>query len=317
LGLDPEEYSELCAKYDLGLSVEVVYPWQDPRVLELLADPEFQERATTTLQCNRVLLEDYLSSRGVYASNNVGIVDIGWRGTIQDNLASLCSPTHVQGFYLGLQQFLNAQPRNASKCAFGPNANLSDSSVELLDAVALIEMLCNSPHGSVTGYERQKGHVKAVRLIDDGENKVFDDFVQYFQRGAVAATKIWAQAIDTYSITSSELSQGAISLWKQMIVDQGGDLGRIYASLKHNEIFGVGGFVDKGLVPSTKKLLLGIVSKETRRDVILYLKQNQWPAGVRSRADLTKINKTLLILALTGARAYKRVLHWRQRKKLG
>jgi hypothetical protein len=96
----------------------------------------------------------------------VCIVDVGWRGTIHDNIALLYPNIHFTGVYLGLQKFLNDQPSNTSKFAFGPNLNHQLEYPHFLDSVAPIEMITNSPSGSVTGYEeKMENSLLSVKLM--------------------------------------------------------------------------------------------------------------------------------------------------------
>jgi hypothetical protein len=78
-------------------------------------------------------------------------VDIGWRGTIQDNLAHVLPEKTLFGHYLGLARVLNEQPVN---CRSTPSAPTSTSTPRPAtswtpwppgDAQQL-------PNGSVEGY---------------------------------------------------------------------------------------------------------------------------------------------------------------------
>ena len=173
----------------------------------------------------------------------MGIVDIGWRGTIQDNLALILPNIQIHGYYLGLQRFLNKQPSNCVKTAFGPDANTSKDYLDLLDAVSVIEMLCNSPYGSVMGYEfGDKGQVVAHKLVNEQENKVFYNFGTYFQQGVLSVTNTWGHYCDAYVIRRKELRDPACRIWHELVLRPSIELSQAYAELHHNEIFGVGGF---------------------------------------------------------------------------
>jgi hypothetical protein len=87
-------------------------------------------------------------------------------------------------------------------------------------------------------------------------------------------------------------------------------LAQAYASLSHNEVFGVGGFVKKSTVPSPWQLFQGLFSRKVRHEVILYIRQTQWAAGIWGRKDLGLIHKLLLMAALQLGRYYKRLRYW-------
>jgi len=312
LGLEADAFEEVCQAHDLNPKEDLVYPWQDGRVQALIQAPRFRDLVQAKIDADRTRLLKYLDQQGWHQElAKVGVVDIGWRGTIQDNLAYLRAETHISGYYLGLQRFLNPQTENCSKSAFGPDANKSSDYLNLLDAVSMIEMLCNSPSGSVTGYTPAvDGHVASVRVVDEGENAVHHAFVSYFQHGVLFASQHWANYVDSHVIVSSELRNVACAIWLDLATETHQDLAQAYASLSHNEVFGVGGFVNKSVVPSPWQLFKGIFSRKVRQEVILYIRQTQWVAGIWGRKDLGQIHKLLLIGVLQLGRCYKRLLYW-------
>lgn len=318
LGLEPEDYAEVCQAHGLKLKEDLVYPWQDARVQTLFQDPRFASPIQAKVDDDRSRLLAYLDQHGWRSDvARVGIVDIGWRGTIQDNLAYLLPDCLISGYYLGLQRFLNPQPKNCSKSALGPDANQPTDYLNLLDAVSLIEMLCNSPNGSVTGYSRaENGRMSADRLVDEGENAVHHAFVTHFQKGALFASRLWADFVDSHVIVSGELREPGCAIWHEMVTKTHQDLAQAYASLSHNEVFGMGGFVDKRAVPSLWQLFHGAFSRRVRQEVILYIRQTQWVAGIWGRKDLGLIHRMLLMGMLLLGRGYKNLRYFGAKVRL-
>lgn len=314
LGLAPESLTALCARHGLTLADAVIYPWQDERVLRLLDDAEFRDILTTKIANDRVNLLAYLRQTGWDIDRRtVGIVDIGWRGTIQDNLALLMPSSRVCGYYLGLQRFLNAQPVNCDKHAFGPNLNKQTEFAQLLDAVAPIEMICNSPHGSVTGYRKDADdRVTAIRLVDDGENSAYEAFTTHFQEGILHAAATWAKYLDNHAIASIELRPLACAIWDKLISTTPEQLLETFTSLNHNETFGVGGFVDKQEVPGIIAIWRHLLSRQGRLELIFFLKKNQWPHAMWRRKDIRLGNRIAIVTLMLAAQLYKRA-----RAKLG
>ncbi|KEI71145.1 HAD hydrolase-like protein [Endozoicomonas elysicola] len=312
LGLKADKFTEVCQSHGLNPKEKLVNPWQDARVQALFKNPLFIEPVRAKINSDRTNLLEYLDQHG-WQQNlaKVGIVDIGWRGTIQDNLAYLFPDIHIYGYYLGLQCFLNDQPLNCSKSAFCVDANLSNNYINLLDAVSLIEMLCNSPNGSVSGYIRSvDGSMIASRIIDEDENAVYKTFVTYFQKGVLFTSRSWSDYIDSHVIASRELKESSCKIWHELVAKPSQDVAKAYASLRHNEIFGVGEFINKSAVPSPWQLFHGIFSKKVRQEVILYIRQNQWIAGISSRKDLGLSHRILLTSVLLMGRGYKRFRYW-------
>lgn len=319
MGLSPELIRPLSACYSLDMDEEVIYPWLDPRVQALFKDETFIEFVRNRIESDRAHLLNYMAGKGLVGnSDRVGVVDIGWRGTIQDNLAWLLPSQNFCGYYLGLQRFLNEQPPNCSKLAFGPNLNDDEDGQSLLDAVSVLEMLCNSPYGSVMGYVNDdEGNLVARRLIDEGENSVFRNFTNEFQRGVVAAISEWSPVLDAYVVQSKELRSTALRIWTELIATPPGEVVNAFARLNHNEIFGVGGFKDHSRPPSLGDLISSPFSRRHRTELILYLRQTQWPSGIWNRRDLAFLHRLALVGVLHLALGYKRIRNWMRRRRIG
>lgn len=309
LGFHTDRIAELAEVYQFDHSRPIQYPWQDADVLALLANESFLELVNSHCQQRRRQLLAYLDGQGFVSNKRIGIVDIGWRGTIQDNLAHCLSDQQIQGFYLGLARFLNPQPKNTSKHAYGPDLNSSQDHAALLDAVSGLEMLCNSPNGSVESYLVEGLDIcKVNKRIDPMENEVYYSFTQHFQAGVLEACGIWSQYIDHHVITSEDLRPLCLSIWHKLLHATPQELADAYAQLSHNEVFGVGGFVDKSAVPSISTVLLAPISRRRRNDLIAFVRLTQWPSVVMKRRDLRQPHKSLLVLTLLTGRIAKRTL---------
>ncbi|SDC66287.1 HAD family hydrolase [Paraburkholderia lycopersici] len=309
LRIEPALIEPMAARHGLDIDQKIIRPWTDERVQQLFADPEFVELVAGRCAADREHALAWFAQHGLSPrSGRVCTVDVGWRGTIQDNIALMLPTVEFTGLYLGLQRFLNPQPGNCAKLAYGPNANLSLDHVRLLDAVSPVEMLMNSASGSVTGYAADADRqMRALKYVDEGENAVHHDFVQHFQAGVLSAARTWSRYVGPHAIASGELRELACSIWADLVIRSPAQLAEAYSSLNHNEFFGVGGFVDKGAVPSRRDLVAALYDVHVREDVILYLRQTQWAAGVWRRKDLGLVHKCMLAGALTGGRIVKQL----------
>jgi FMN phosphatase YigB (HAD superfamily) len=253
LGLDPAIVAAWCDRYGIKFDLPLLHPWQDDRVRKLLQDGHCRQTLGQLIQEKRLLLLDYLKTQGLAEGGRVAVVDIGWRGSIQDNIATVLPSTRFFGYYLGLQEFLNPQPLNGSKTAFGPNLNTVPEGVRLFRNLPLIEMLTNSPRGSVTGYERTAdGRVCVRRLIDEDEDQVHFDVVQHIQAGILHGVRTWAEYVHVHALSSAELRAEGEAIWARMIERTPRMVAGALARLKHNELFGRGAFER----PKTERALL-------------------------------------------------------------
>lgn len=281
LSMAPVELTAAAGRYGLDLNSPIRYPWQDPRVQAFFDDSEVRTLVERHLATKRDGLLAYLASAGLDGgSRKIGVVDIGWRGTIQDNLAYALPGLEVVGCYLGLNRFLNDQPENVRKDAYGPNLNESETLQSLLDYVAPIEMLCNSPNGSVEEYELTDHGVKAIRHIDEEENRIHEEYVRHFQAGVLDSVPYWADFLRTHAYSSAELRPFAMEIWQRIIHCPPPFLTEAYFRLNHNEVFGVGGFRDKRRMIGIADVLLAFVSRARRARVFDYLAGSGWTPGL-------------------------------------
>lgn len=281
LGLEPVPFESSVRHHALSLDELITYPWQDARVLAFFQDSAVQLAVERQLEIKRAELRAYLESVGLSGqAATVGIVDIGWRGTIQDNLAYALPEVTWKGYYLALNRFLNMQPGNSAKDAFGPDMNRSPEHANLLDFVAPIEMLCNSPNGSVIGYQFDQNDIQVLRHVDPDENRIHEEYVRDFQQGVLDAVEYWAGCIRTHAYTASEMRPVALELWGGIIQRPPSFLAQAYFQLRHNETFGVGGFLDKRERLSTGQVLMALVSGKARQRLQRYLNETGWLPGL-------------------------------------
>lgn len=313
LNVDVADYQAYLDKYDINAEEQIQYPWQNDNVKNLFDDSAFKEALWQHVLHQRIRLKEYLTSRGISdeVPANICVVDVGWRGTIHDNIALLYPNIHFTGVYLGLQKFLNEQPRNTSKVAFGPDLNEHIEYPHFLDSVAPIEMITNSPSGSVIGYENIDGNVVAIRSVNADENNVWHNFTKTFQEGILCGIDAFSPAILNYGITNKQVRLSALKVWDVLISGNSKSLTEAFNNLNHNETFGLGGYVKKSHVPSLSEILSCLWNKSARSTLISFIKANQWSDGIRNRDNLSWLHRQVLAGLIDLAVFYKRKIYRR------
>lgn len=309
LALEPANFTTAAATHGLEMARPIQYPWQDARVVAFLDDPAVRTEIERELAAKRAALLDYLASAGLDGRpGRVGIVDIGWRGTIQDNLAYALPVNEWFGYYLALNRYLNPQPANVRKAAFGPNLNASEAYQHLLEFVAPLEMLCNSPNGSVIGYERTSQGMRVHRQIDQDENRIYEECAHHFQAGVLDAVAFWADFLRTHAYSAAEIRPLALDIWADIINKPPAFLAQAYFRLNHNETFGVGGFSDKRHKFVATDVLKAFVFRSDRSRLQAYLSEAGWVPGLLVCTNFNKrFRHTLrLYLMIKSIRQYIR-----------
>ncbi len=91
----------------------------------------------------------------VYHSSNIGIVDVGWNGTIQKSIECvLGSQVSVRGYYLGLNNIKYSG--NIKAVPFFNPRNEKERTLLRINR-GVLEMFFNAPHGTTVGYYDENG----------------------------------------------------------------------------------------------------------------------------------------------------------------
>jgi len=306
LGLSVTEFSRILETLGIKRTDIIDDPKNNPKLNRLFMTPTFTDAVKRTLMRQANLLQHYLIQSGIKSGDRIGIVDIGWRGTIQDNIAILMPDTHFHGMYLGLRQFVNKQPNNTSKDAYGPNENTSREAIALFTNFSAMEMLCNSPNGSVTGYTRKDGQTIPIRQIDCEENSSHKEFIAPFQKGVILATKHWQPYLASYVVSSHELRDLALNIWDTLRRTPSEDLVDVYLHTPQHDIFGYGEVFNRCRYPSLSTILLSPFWATRRRRLINFIRRVQWDEAIKHAKDIHPIHRFLLLLSFRAANIVKR-----------
>lgn len=220
---------------------------------------------------------NYLAQEGICNEpGKIAIVDIGWRGTIQDNICRLFPEVDFYGFYLGLIPFLNAQPQNALKSGF---INIIPCSNVLLKSLTQLEMLCSSDIGSVLRYESRSGTIFPVFEKNDDDVCSWNAYAKFFQEGVLSCIKEFSP--------HKPLRMFLMPL--TLYPDR--NFAKAFFRFRYSERFGLGQHIDQSETIKTKSFF-GFVrdNKKFLSGMRAFLNQTKWPQGY-----LTIRNMYLLI----------------------
>ena len=115
LGADPSNYAEDARRFGINPVVPIRGIDTDERVRSFLSDHSVRTSLLDGLAIRREGLRAYIDKHADFAPGEAVVVDVGWRGTIQDNLAFLFPEVNLIGCYLGLLAYQSPQPPNTSK----------------------------------------------------------------------------------------------------------------------------------------------------------------------------------------------------------
>ena len=173
-----------------------------------------------------------------------------------------------------MEKFLNPQPKNAYKFGY---INQYYGKEKVLGDITPFEMLCNSCNGSTIGYKRDKDTVKAIRKIDDIENRSYYNCTKYIQEGVL-------NSVCNKDIDTSKAFDEIINI----IYNPNKFVASTYFQLKHNEEFGLGEYVSKKAYITKRDIIRGIYKYDAQLSLMYKLNQTSWPHGYLVANNLTK-----------------------------
>jgi FMN phosphatase YigB (HAD superfamily) len=172
LNIEEGEAAALCAEAGVDFQTRLPDLSTQSAFRQLLDCERFKQLYETRRSSQRRNFIAYLDSFGVeYQQDGLTIVDVGWKGTIQDNLRHILGGrVPMQGFYIG---YLTAAPQQEGNRKQGL---LFDSSCPQLPYFnvynnnrSLFEMLLGASHGSADGYFTAEGF---ARLPNDHRREI-------------------------------------------------------------------------------------------------------------------------------------------------
>lgn len=278
LGVIPDDYHPIIWRNGIDPEEMISSPWQDERFLSLLADRSFFDHLREEQRVKRENLIEFFHDCEFCQKGKTFVVDIGWRGTIQDNLALIFPDSIIEGCYLGLQRFLNPQPDNTRKYGYIADENRGESHV-MLKYMMPFEMLCFGTGGSAVGYRRESSGMMVPKFqCDPDEERYHDERIQYFQEGVVAGVDQVCRIVSQHGISIGELRAEANVLATHFLTAPPMVMCRAFSALKQDDTFGMARtiFPGKSSFRLSDRMLASISS--TRRNRFLSdLEKSGWP----------------------------------------
>ena len=172
LGLTPDDHLTAVQKAGFADLDALVPRQRTDQLVQLLRDLEavIVEHAAE----ERVFLERYLYDSGALNAASVGLVDVGWNGSLQKAYAALVNnfwsiEQTINGYYVGLREPTVVFDKTGSLrrmrgfvCDLGtPRENLD----LVYDGATLIEFALYAPHGTSLRFDSRNG--KVAPILDD------------------------------------------------------------------------------------------------------------------------------------------------------
>lgn len=242
LNINIEKYDDIIRKYGINPEENIWEPWFNVKIQNLFNDESFKTEINKELKEKRLELMKYFESKGIVNDDKpMLVVDLGWRGTIQDNLAYIYNNKQIDGYYYALYDYYNPQPKNTKKFAFIKDRAITYDYIGRM--ITLFEMLFNPESGSVIYYKDKK----AIRKVKESEYNTVKNITSYIQKGMFDGSKKINEYLECHPFENSEFDNYVYGIIKNMKENPSKELVEAYYSLVHNDTFGTGEYVDKRL----------------------------------------------------------------------
>ncbi len=241
LAIDIEPYKQYMGKYDIKPEEDIVEPWFNLKVQNLCADKEFIEKINAELKEKRKeLLEYFKVKKGIINDEKpLFVVDIGWRGTIQDNLCYIFNNKQITGYYITLYDFYNNQPINSKKISFIDDINIKYNEVATM--ITLLEWIYNPGTGSVIKYKQGE----AIRKAKEQETRVVKEYIIPLQNGMIEGAKYINEYMKYHPYEAEETKKWVYETLKNTKTKPSKDLIEAYYSMVFNDTFGTDSYIVK------------------------------------------------------------------------
>ena len=227
-GLNADEFKPYLEKKDL--TVDEVISQTDKGSSDasrrklglLLMDSDFQDLARKSARPYRDAFAAYLDDEGFFEHKDVAVVDIGWLGTIHNNLfnaiAHIDEAPNVHGYLMCATRYIdypNLPGRYIEGLVYDKfKFDMGGSLLEYIKDI--IEEICRAPHTSLIGYDPQtnepgldkKGFQLVFRDADDESAQAEAEQSKYYeplQQGILNGVQAYAIAHAVLGYSSIEL----------------------------------------------------------------------------------------------------------------
>jgi predicted HAD superfamily hydrolase len=217
------------------------------RVDDFPASIEFQQ-----LKCCSLFGEFYESNRlqqlqnfNHYFSsfnldyNELFIVDVGWKGSIQDNLANIFKTLKINGYYLGLNIATGETTKSTKKgLLFDPLTafDISCSSSIYNECTSLYEVILGASHGSTRKYLPDG---RAELLENEIESNLFHNTILPIQQEMLNYIRLVSGIFAWSNKTSNEIENFIVREYTNFIFSPSAKQLELFSSIYHVESFGV------------------------------------------------------------------------------
>jgi FMN phosphatase YigB (HAD superfamily) len=233
-GLDPTLYGVELSAVGLGLDDDIEDIARNPAIREFLEMPNVVSDFVREGQRRRDAMRAYMRARTSLSEEFV-CVDIGWRGTIQDNICRALGITRSTGFYMVTFPFLTPQAIGIEKVAVGIDGARGDD-CSFIHPPAALELPWTPETPSCVNYDVNDDGVGCA--VSDTRVENASVLRAHYQQGLLDSAPTVAHWMVGHGYTSSMVRDEVASELRRIWETPPQGLADIWFESEHDDTFG-------------------------------------------------------------------------------
>lgn len=208
----------------------------------LIEDSFFQEEYETMRQEQKHNFEAYLKSFGVdFEKDGMCLVDVGWKGTIQDNILMFFGErVDILGLYLGLVAPGKIHPLNRKEGLLFTNIPYPQKNFYVYDEnKSVFEVMLGASHGSADHYVATENGIKVATAEKQEERDLYLNMISPMQNNIFKCIEKIDDALLNHSFDKDELERIVAGIHAKLVFLPKRAQIELFYHIYHYENFGV------------------------------------------------------------------------------
>ncbi len=249
--LTPDDFGDVARECRIkSIDYHVGDPFRDHEFLQFVRHPKVLDAVREKQRETKRILEKYIDQLGFWDADRAALVDVGWRGTVQDAMtwAFLGHPDwpRLFGYYLA---FIGDRPfvRNAVSSYEGLIFHLNldpEGRAPITRYVEIFELATRAPHPTTLELREDPDTGEVVPVFQDTDNPNYQreradrDLLTAFQAGIFDSVDAYARLIPFQTADAAEYARIAVQRLDRFLRLPRAEEGRAFARFYHSEDFG-------------------------------------------------------------------------------
>lgn len=295
---------------------------RDPALGRFIADADVQREFLGCRDEARGLLADYLRGKGWFAApgrdpGRVGLVDIGWKGSIQNNIFRAMNSTlgrpGIEGFYFAITRSGHDDHPDNAKHGYMADTRTGDWIQEcIFKNGPVFEMFSTAMHSSPEGYramaraadDQGPRRVKPVLKREATEERNFSTSFASVRRGIEDTLEETIRVLPLLDFSSAELRPFILDQLRRYILYPTRREARAFLKYSHVENFGVFKVSEFHFKGSWRSILAGGGPLDMPRRMFEELRSQFWPEAICRRSGVPVANLAFDLVETRRAKRY-------------